>query len=424
MLAVGLIAAFAYLLLDTMARDTRDEPALASGADAERHGLPTVAVLPFQVLGDDPEQAYLARGPAADLATDLSRLTGLAVIGAGPTTESPSPDAGAEGNAQYQVWGGVRRTAGHLLIEVRLTDAETGRQLWAKRYDRPYSDLFAVQDEIGTRIAETLAVRLTEAERQRLARRYSRSTEAYDLLLRAQQELLARQQPANAQARGLYRQALAKDPAFARAYAGLALTYAADYRNQWTDDGQAALRRALEMAQTAVDIDPSLPEAHWALGYVKAQQRRHQEALSHLDQALALVPSFADALALQAGIHTYIGSPADSVPLLRRAMRLDPGAGYLYFLLLGRAYFFLDDAEQALINLREAIARNPTSLEAHIYQAAALLLLGDQDGAAWEAEEIRTIAPDFSTRAWLATYPMTDQAQQARLVSALGQVGL
>ena len=95
----------------------------------------------------------------------------------------------------------------------------------------------------------------------------------------------------------------------------------------------------------------------------------------HLDDALALAPSFADALALQAGINTYIGQPAASVPLLRRAMRLNPGAGYLYFLLLGRAYFFLDDSEQALINLREAIARNPTSLEAHIYQAAALLRL-------------------------------------------------
>ena len=272
-LAAGLIAALALRAARRCPSAIHDDPDPVSSVNAERDRLPTVVVLPFQVLGEDPDQAYLARGLAADLTTDLSRLAGLAVIGASPVTESPRQDADAPRHARYRVWGGVRRTAEHILIEVRLTDTVTGRQLWAKRYDRPYSDLFTVQDEIGTRIAETLAVRVTEAERQRLAHRFSRSAEAYDLFLRAQEQLLVRQPLGNEQARRLYRQALAMDPAFARAYGGLALTYAADYRNQWSDDGEAALQRALEMAQTAVEIDPSLPEAHWAMGYVKAQQR-------------------------------------------------------------------------------------------------------------------------------------------------------
>ena len=215
-----------------------------------------------------------------------------------------------------------------------------------------------------------------------------------------------------------------QDPGFARAYAGLALAYAYAYRNQWTSDGAAALERALTMAVTAAEIAPTLPEAHWALGYVKVQQRRHQEALTHLDKALRLDPGFADALALKGGIETYASRPRRTIPLARAAIQLNPGAGYLYYLILGRAYFFIDDHVQAIINLREAAMRNPEMLEVHVFLAAALELGGEHQDAAWEVEEILAIHPDFMTDAWLETYPMTDRDQQHRLVTTLARLGL
>ncbi len=178
------------------------------------------------------------------------------------------------------------------------------------------------------------------------------------------------------------------------------------------------------MANVAAQIDPQMPETHWVLGYVNTQRRHHDEALAHLDRALAMAPGFADAFALKGGIKTYVGDPEASIPLLRKAMRLQPTAGYLYFLLLGRAYFFLDDAEQAEFNLREAIERNPANLEAHVYLAATLLNSGDADGAEWEAEEIQSLDPGFSIRAWLETYPMTDARQVAHLTSSLGSLAL
>ncbi len=386
--------------------------------------LPTVLVHPFQVLGDDPDQLYLARGLAAELTTDLSRLSGLTAIAAETASVTLRAGAGPSARAGFEIWGGVQRSRGRIGVEVRLVEASTGRQLWAERYDRPFEDIFAVQDEIGTRLAETLSVKITEAERRRLARRFSRSVEAYDLFLRARAALLVRTQQENAQATRLFLRAIELDPAFARAYGGLALTYAADYRNQWSEDGQASLGRAQEMARTAVQIDPDLAEAHWVLGYVSAQRRRHAEALAHLDEALALAPSFGDAFALKGGIETYVGDPSASIPLLRRAMRLNPEAGYLYFLLLGRAYFFLGDSDQALINLREAITRNPANLEARVYLAAVLDDDGDRDGAEWEAQEIRAIDPQFSIRDWLQTYPMTDVRQTQRLESILARLGL
>ncbi len=385
---------------------------------------PAVTVLPFEVLDADPAQLYLARGLTADLIADLSRLSGVSVAGADAGQVASGPHGTDALHGRYEVWGAVQRVGQRIKVEVRLTETDTHRQVSVERYDRPFRDLFDIQEAIGTRLAEALSVKVTEAEQQRRAHRYTRSVDAYDLFLQGQALLLARGQAENERARALYQAAIAQDPTFGRAYAGLALTYAADYRNQWGNDADAALIRALELARTALQIDPDHPEISWVLGYVEVQQRQHREALTHLDRALALEPSFADALALKGGIQTYIGEPAATIPLLRSAMRQNPSAGYLYYMVIGRAYFFLDDQVQALINLREAAARNPESLEVHVYLAAALQRSGDHTAAEWEAEEIRAISADFSTRTWLETYPMTDVVQRSHLISTLDALEL
>jgi tetratricopeptide (TPR) repeat protein len=122
-------------------------------------------------------------------------------------------------------------------------------------------------------------------------------------------------------------------------------------------------------------------------------------------------------------VKTYIGRPADSVRLLRIAIRFNPTAGYLYFLALGRAYLFLGDLEQAQVNLEQALSRNPVSLETHVYMAALHVIAGHKSAASWEAEEIRALEPAFSTGRWLETYPMTDAGQKNKLVRALAELG-
>jgi TolB-like protein/Tfp pilus assembly protein PilF len=399
---------------------------LRAGTDIDRSPLfPTVTVRPFDSLADDVAQVYLARGITADLTTDLSRLAGLRVIGASRVA-GQAPDAARpkQPAARYLVSGSVQRAGNQLKVNVRLMDSATGQQLWSERYEKALGDLFAVQDEIVTRLVSALPVRMSEAERRRLARRYTRNLEAYDYFLRGQAALLTRGRDDNEKAREMYRKALALDPAFARAYAGLALTHAADYRNRWTDNAPQALARALELAETAFRIDPEILEVQWVLAYVHAQNRRHEQAIDHLNQAIALDPSFADAYALLGSIHTFIGQPAKTIPLVRTAIQLNPEAGHLYFLILGRAYFFGGDTEQALINLREALSRNAANLETHIYLAATLALTGDKDAAKWEAEEIRVLAPDFLIGKWLQNYPMTNEGQKRRLASLLADAGL
>lgn len=380
----------------------------------------TITVLPFESLGAGAEQRYLARGISSDLTVDLSRLPGLRLISASDTR----PGDAAARTTHYLVSGTVQREAGNLRINIRLIDARTNEQLWSERFERPFGDLFAIQDEISRKLIEQLPGKVSDAERRRVAKRYTRNLEAYDYFLRGQALFLVRQIEENEEARALYRKALELDPKFARAYAALAMTYAMDYRLQSSAESPTALTRAFELAETARLIDPDIPEVYWALGFVHAQSRRHDQAIKSLQKAIELNRSFADAYALMGGIYTYIGQPAKSITLLRTALRLSPDGGYLYFLLLGRAYLFENDIEQALINLREALARNPVNVETRVYLAAALVAAGDRPAAEWEAEEIRAQAGGFSMRRWLETYPLTSVRERERMLDLVAKAGL
>jgi len=139
---------------------------------------------------------------------------------------------------------------------------------------------------------------------------------------------------------------------------------------------------------------------------------------------LTLYPSFADGYALMASVKTFAGQPAATLPLMRTAMRLNPTSGYLYFLVLGRAYFFLGNLEQARINLEEASKRNPEYLETHVYLAALEVASGGTPSAGWEADQIRALEPAFSAKRWLDSYPMTDNGQKTKLRQALDPLGL
>jgi TolB-like protein/Tfp pilus assembly protein PilF len=412
-LAIMLVAAMlAYLYADR-------KPPADSAADAV-HEAPapkdaTLTIMPFEAITESEREWRFARGIRADLITDLGGLSDLSII-------SPSLHKAVPVTSRYQVDGDVQQVGERISVQVRLVETESARQLWSHRYERTLDDIFQVQQSISHDVVRQLALEVTAADLQRLANRYTPSLKAYEDFLRGQVELLRREREANTTARIWYRQAIERDPNFARAYAGLALSYAADYRNHWTQDGERVLRLAQEMAQTGAQIDPNISEVFWVLGYVAAQNRQHEKALVHLQRALEIDHSYADAYALMGGINTYIGRPELSIGQLRKAMRLNPNAGSLYYLLLGRAYYFTQKSEQAMINLRESLARNPINLETHIYLLATAVLRDDTDTVDWETEEIRVIEPGFRAGVWLETYPMTDKGQLEILAEILARV--
>ncbi len=386
--------------------------------------LPTVIVRPIEAIGADAGK-LIARGLTADLVNDLSKLSGLWVVSGGDPAgatlreidKATGPAAG-----RYALAGTLQSDGRTLRLHLHLSDLGAGRQLWSLRVEREVRDLFAVQDELVRSILEQLPIKVSQAEVTSLAQRYTRNLAAYEHFLRAQAAVQARRRAQNDLARDLYWKAIELDPAFSRAYAGLAMTYALAYQLGWDDE--AALDRAVEFAGTAEQMSAGMPEAHWVLGFVQTQRRRHADAIKHLQRAILLNPSYADAYALMGGIRTYTGQPAEGVSMLRTALRLNPDAGSLYFLLLGRALYFLGEYEQARVNLKQALARNAENVEARVYLAAVLGQHGDREGASWQAQEIRALEPNFSATRWLATYPMTDERQKDRLAQALLPFGL
>lgn len=379
---------------------------------------PTVTIDPIEPIGDDPRAALLARALAVDLVDDLSRVQGLWVVARGPGGAETRGAAGAASTGpSYRVGGSVQMLGERLRLQLELADVPSGRLLWSQRFEQPWAGLLDVQAGLAPAILRLLPARIDDAELRRVARRYTRSLDAWEAFQRARAALRLRRQADNETARAGFRRAIELDPGFARAYAGLAMSHVADFRYQWVADRGASLDRAHE-------IEPDLAETHWTLAFVHVHRSEHDEALRILQRAVRLYPSFADAHALMGGIYSSTGRADEGIVLLRRAIRLAPESGYLYHMLLGRAYLFLGDLEQARINLRESLARNPEFLDARVYLAVVNLAAGELGEAEWQAEEIRALRSGFTARDWLQTNPTADLALRAMLVERLGALGL
>jgi adenylate cyclase len=249
---------------------------------AERAGLtlpdkPSVAVLPFTNLSQDPAQEYFSDGVTEDLITALSKVCGLFVIARNSVFTYKSKavklrDVGRELGVRYVLEGSVQRAADRVRITAQLVDATTGYHLWAERYDREVRDIFALQDEVTQHIVRALAVKVTEAEKGRIGRAPTGVLEAYDLVLRGNEERKRTTREANAEARRLFVRALDLDPDYAAAYAGLSWTHLQSWQFLWSRDRES-LQRARELAERAVTLDNTLADAYRLLGQISLWQK-------------------------------------------------------------------------------------------------------------------------------------------------------
>lgn len=219
--------------------------------DTDPGAVPTpstsIAVLPFANLSGDPDFEYFSDGITEDITTDLSKVSSLLVIARNSAfaykAQPLSLKSVAEAlHVRYILEGSVRRSGADIRINAKLIDAETGSHLWVERYDRHIQDIFAVQDDVTRNIVAALALTLTDQEKKRVARRYSHSIEAYDLLLRGQSFYARSTKEDNARARALYLRAIEIDPTFARAHAAVALTHTEDFRHGWGADPAKSIK--------------------------------------------------------------------------------------------------------------------------------------------------------------------------------------
>lgn len=390
---------------------------------------PSIVVLPFGNLGNDPAQAYFTDGITADITTSLSKLSGLFVIAASSAQSYREPPADIKQMAEtlgvrYVLEGNARRNGNRLRVNVQLVDAATGFQLWAERYDRDMQHVLDVQDDVTAKIVNALSVELTEAERQRGARRYTINVEAYDEFLRGQ-SLYVRSTPEdNLQARALFQQAINRDLGFARAYGAMALSYVDESRFGWGKNPATALERAFELANKAVVLDDQLPQAYRALSYVYLHKREYPRSVDAIQRAIALDPNDADGRASLALTHIYNENYETAIRILREAMQLNPHYPARYASALGHAYYFLGQHENAVTTLRDAIERNAHYLSSHIFYTAALIRLGRNDEATWTATQVRSLSPNFSAENVSGMFPIKDPAKLRALVDDLKRAGL
>jgi TolB-like protein/class 3 adenylate cyclase len=254
-LGAGGVAVWLHPRPATEALDQADAPPLPD--------KPSIAVLPFDNLSDDPEEEYFADGLTDDLITDLSKISGLFIIArnsvfAYKDRVADIRDVARELGVRYVLEGSVRRAGDHVRINTQLIDSETGGHLWADRFDRDASDIFAVQDEVTRQIVDALAIQLSASEQQRLARLPTTNLEAYDYYLRAEQAARSGFRPQLREALRLYEKATALDATFAEAFAADARTAAYVMRNNHDDvlPGPVARKRAYEHAGRGLEIDP------------------------------------------------------------------------------------------------------------------------------------------------------------------------
>jgi len=360
---------------------------------------PSIAVLPFRNLSDDPKQEYFSDGITNDIITDLSRFSNLFVIASNSvfTYKGKSvkvKKVGRDLGVRYVLEGSVQKVADQVRINAQLIDANTDHHLWAKRYNFKLNDIFAVQDEITKSIVDALEVILTEGEQEHEARRYTDVVEAYDLFLRGRTYLQGTKQT-HLKARKLFDQAIELDPNFAAAYAEKSFTYFSSFIMPMSRN-KKGIKAAIKAAERAVSLDDSLPLAHARLGWAYFSTRRHKEAMAEGKRAVALGPNDAESHAQLGNIMNWSGKPEEGIGLIKKAMRLNPNYPYYYLFYLGHSHYLLGNNKEAIRLMKRVVTRAPYFLPVRRHLAVLFQEMGMKKEARAQVKEVLRIFPGAS----------------------------
>ena len=384
------------------------EPVGSAAQNGDTAPRLSIVVLPFVNLSADPEQNYFADGVTDSLTTDLSRISGLFVISRNSafSYKGKSTDArqvGRELNVRYVLEGSVQRGGNRLRVNVQLIDAETSNHLWAERFDKPVADLLDTQDEIVSRLANTLSSQLIEIEACRAER--TPHPDAIDLYF--QGKAWANKGPTPeymARARNFFERALVLNPENIDALVSVAAVDAVSAASHMVDDRRALLAAAEAMLIKALSIAPQHARAHQLLGNVKLFTNRAAEGISECERALALNRNLAEAHSSIGIAKVLIGRSAETEAHVQEALRLSPRDNgvcrWLY--IIGGAKLQLRADAEAVAWIRRSLEVNRNYPVAHFHLAAALALLGKLSDARAAVKDGLALDPYFTRRRFLA----------------------
>jgi TolB-like protein/Flp pilus assembly protein TadD len=390
---------------------------------------PSIAVLPFVNMSGDPEQEYFSDGITEQIITGLSKVPRLFVIARnssftykGKTVKVQK--VAEELGVRYILEGSVQRSAERIRITAQLIDAITGHHLWAERYDRELKDIFALQDEITMKIMKALQVELTGGFLASASARGTENLQAYEKLLEGLEYFSHQNRDDNILARKIAEEVIALDPGYAEGYSLLAYTH---YMDVWFRSGKSpkdSLSRAYELAQKVVAMDDSLVMAHILLGHLYLLKREHEKAIAETERAITLSPNAASGYAGLGRALNYAGRPEEAIPLLKKAIRLDPLPKSFFYYTIGVAYNMTGRYAESIEACKKAIKDEPNSLYAHVVLAAAYSLSGQEEEAHAATEQVLRIHPKFSLEYFGKTLPYKNPADRGNFIEALRKAGL
>jgi len=390
---------------------------------------PSIAVLPFQNMSGDPEQEYFADGIAEDVLTTLSKLQDLLVIARNSSfvfkgQAEDIREIGRKLGVRYVLEGSVRKAGNRVRLTAQLIDSLNGGHVWADRFEGDLDDVFELQDRITQDIVAALEVRLTHGEEVRVWRKRSGSPLVYEHFHKGQNLYVNFARHTHAQARSEFEQALAINPVYTPALSLLGFTLTDQVRFGWEPAQATSYEAALECAMKALAVDPDSDVGHVALGYTRLFQRRHDDAVTAGEKAIAVGCSGAGNYHMAGMFHGYAGNFRKAVDYEEQAQRLSPLSRNESWVDEARARFHLGD----LIATRDIASRvlieKPHWLTAHAVLTAALWNLGSEDEARATIRKMLANHPNLTASRWAQGLPYRHQKDLDALITPLRLAGL
>jgi adenylate cyclase len=393
---------------------------------------PSIAVLPFVNLSGDPKQEFFSDGITEDIITALSKIPRLFVIARNSTfTFKGKPvkvkQVSEELGVRYVLEGSVQKSGDRVRITAQLIDALTGHHLWAERYERDLKDLFALQDEVTTKVLTAMRVKLTEGEEVTSYEKYFRGKQGLDCYLKILEgtkymQLMTAED--NNAARRIAEEAVAKWPENPWGYLLLGWVIKVDLMLGSTKSPRESLEKAMELVQKALSMDDSISNAHSLLSTLYTVKGEHDKAIAEGERAVALEPGGADAHMFYGLSLLYAGRSEEALFMFQKAIRLNPYGSAACYSSLGLAYRITGRFEDALSAYKKALLRSSGFVIPHLGLAATYIALGREKEARAEAAEVRRINPNFSVDSYAKTLTYKDQSAINNLVDALRKAGL
>ena len=389
-------------------------------------------MLPFVNMSEDPKQEFLSDGITEEIITALSKVRHLFVISRQSTFSYKGKpvkvkQVSEELGVRYVLEGSLQRSGDRIRINAQLIDALTGRHIWAERYNRDLTDLFALQDEITMKILTAIRVKLTEGEHVSSSEKYFKGKQGLDCylkLLEGVSYLQGYNIDGTRVGRRIAEEAIAMCPENPIAYVMLGGVNQLEY---WLGLGKSpreSIEKGIELAQKALAMDDSLPLAHGLLSLFYTLRREYDRSIAEGERAVALDLGGANAHLAYGISLNYGGRSEEAIPMFLKAIRLNPLGETGQFLHLGHAYRVTGRFEEAVSAYKKSLQREPDNIFAHYGLAATYIWLGREKEARTEAAEVLRINPKFSLDYLAKTSVWKDQSVTNNLIDALRKAGL